>query len=192
MQPRYFFIHQNSLKIHWEEILMTYRSNPSNNYEMANIWEICDDVLPVEKQFECLSLLPNYHKWQWNGPVKKLRHEQRFSTSCRNYPASPRNRIIQSSFYRKENPEIIEACLFNILGVSVSVNYPVSEKKVYKSINQKTKRRRLSRSNTEVGIVLVISFENRKVCDTGVSLNITYTKSCKKIFFLSTRNNLST
>ena len=103
---------------------MNYRSNPSNinNY---SVWSQLPEQLSIEDQFALLSSLPNYHKWLWGVPVKVLRFEQKLSTSCRYYPGSPRNRIIQACCFRNESLEIVRACLFNVLGEKVKVTYPV-------------------------------------------------------------------
>jgi hypothetical protein len=53
--------------------------------------------MSLEEQFFLISSLPNFHKWNWGKSHSKceVKFEQRFSTSCRYYPGSPRNRVLQ-------------------------------------------------------------------------------------------------
>ena len=104
---RYFVCHPESVAELWEENLMLFRSNPT--YQSANsIWE------PVPHGF-C----------------------QQFPYSCRFYPGSPRNRIIQAFFFREESESVIRACVKNIRGENTIVPYvnPKSKKTLDQEID---------------------------------------------------------
>ena len=82
--------------------------------------------LSLSAQFQCISLIPNYHKWPWNlkGKSVHLRFVQKFSTSCRYYPGSPRNRILQAMMYRENDVTITTAILENLSGSKKLIPYP--------------------------------------------------------------------
>ena len=93
----------------WEEKLFsTLEANPTS-----------------KDQFWFISSIPNFHKWMWeSGKAKSdLKFEQRFSTSRRYHPGSPRNRIINAYFFEENKFEIIHACVSQISGADVKVPY---------------------------------------------------------------------
>ena len=89
----------NNEKDSWEQSLLLYRSNKSSSVMKITALLPCnDEILSMEDQFYVLTSIPNLHKWPWYDDRNKkteIRFEQRFSTSCSRYPASPRNRILQ-------------------------------------------------------------------------------------------------
>ena len=53
------------------------------------------------------------------GNLKKnvgITYEQRFSSSCKRYPGSPRNRIIQAISFRTDHHLVVFAVIKTILG----------------------------------------------------------------------------
>ena len=109
---RYSFLNSSAYEVNWEKRVITYTCNLLKSHKRFNIWEECNAPIIVEALilviwvFGYLSALPNFHKWQWNDLLAKLWQEQKFSTTCWYYPWSPRNRIIQSSYFRGDNFEI--------------------------------------------------------------------------------------
>ena len=133
---RYFVCHPESVAELWEENLMLFRSNPT--YQSANsIWEPVPHDLTLEHQFFLLSCLPNFHKWKWAKHVDITRFCQQFPNSCRFYPGSTRNRIIQAFFFREESESVIIACVKNIRGENTIVLYvnPKSKKTLDQEID---------------------------------------------------------
>ena len=131
---RYFVCHPESVAELWEENLMLFRSNPT--YRSANsIWEPVPHDLTLEHQFFLLSCLPNFHKWKWDKRVNITRFCQRFPNSCRFYPGSPRNRIIQAFSFREETESVIRVCVKNIRGENTIVPYVNPKSK--KTLDQK-------------------------------------------------------
>ena len=59
----------------------------------------------------------------WDKCVNITRFCQRFTNSCRFYPGSPCNQIIQAFFLREESDSVIESCVKNIRGESTIVPY---------------------------------------------------------------------
>nr|XP_047137215.1 uncharacterized protein LOC105847614 isoform X3 [Hydra vulgaris] len=123
-----FFVCQPSEKAEeLEKSLMLYRSNPHGNSSYGKLWTTILEFPTLENQFSLLSDLPNHHKWMWDKLIKILRYEQKFSTSCRYFPGSPRNRILQALFYRNNSIDIIKSCLKNIFNIKEPVMYPSSK-----------------------------------------------------------------
>lgn len=119
----------------WENQLMLFKSVPAKTAIKPSIWEpFKEDTPSLTEQFEVLSTIPNYHKWAW--PSEKshsVKFEQRFLTSSRHYPGSPRNRIMQALIYRREAKRIIQQCLLNIDGKPVPVIYERAGKRKLES-----------------------------------------------------------
>lgn len=115
---------------------MIFRSNPINTIEYS-IWNPSPASLSMENEFFLLSCLPNFHKWQWEKFVTRLKFEQKFSNSCRDYPGSPRNRIIQAFNYRNESYKVIESCLKAIRGEAFEFPYVSRKRKGYKLLRNR-------------------------------------------------------
>ncbi|XP_065683138.1 uncharacterized protein LOC105847137 isoform X2 [Hydra vulgaris] len=123
-----FFVCQPSKKAEeWENSLMFHRSNPQGISSYGKLWTAIQENPSLENQFSLLSDLPNHHKWMWDKLVKILRYEQKFSTSCRYFPGSPRNRILQAIFYQNNYVNIIRSCLKNIFNIKETFKYPSSK-----------------------------------------------------------------
>lgn len=73
--------------------------------------------------------MPNFHKFTWEKQVKTLHSDQRYPTSCRRLPGSPRNRIIQACGYRLDSFDIVSSCLRNIKGEKIAVVYQPTKRK---------------------------------------------------------------
>lgn len=99
--------------------------------------DIIEENLDILKQQEILLCLPNHHKWPFPG-VKELKHDQRFSSSSRRYPGSPRNRFIQAWNSRNNPCYIIYDILYNIYCGERKVRYP--EKRIVQTGTRKRKR----------------------------------------------------
>ncbi|XP_065662188.1 uncharacterized protein LOC136084880 isoform X2 [Hydra vulgaris] len=128
LSKSWFFVCQPSEKAEeWEKILMLHRSNPQGNSSYGKLWTKILELPTLENQFSLLSDLPNHHKWMWDKLTKILRFEQKFSTSCRYFPGSPRNRILQALFYRNNSFDIIKSCLKNTFNIKEPVVYPSSK-----------------------------------------------------------------
>ena len=86
---------------------------------------ILPENLPLQEQLDAISILPNYHKWEWaKGKKNQLKMEQRLSGVCRYYPGSPRNRIINAICSRDEHLPYVQNSIEQILGLkppSISV-----------------------------------------------------------------------
>ncbi|XP_057301689.1 uncharacterized protein LOC130636098 [Hydractinia symbiolongicarpus] len=80
-------------------------------------------VISLNDQFSIISSLSNHHRWDWPASSLQLKYEQRFSTSMKYYPGSPRNRIIQAWCYRNDPGNIIDACLNNLFGSKCEIPY---------------------------------------------------------------------
>lgn len=107
----------------WEDQLMIFRSNPVT-MPTTILWTDSASLLSISNQFDYLSTIPNFHKWCWDGvDPKVIRLEQRFPTSLRYFPASPRNKIIQAFCFRSDFGSIVHSCLLNILGLKEKVIY---------------------------------------------------------------------
>lgn len=68
--------------------------------------------LEVEQQLRLICMLPNFSKWLWNleDPSKQqIKFPQKFSTSSRWGPGSPRNRIINAVVRNAKKDIVIEA-----------------------------------------------------------------------------------
>nr|XP_047127569.1 uncharacterized protein LOC105848429 [Hydra vulgaris] len=123
-----FFVCQPSEKAEeWENSLMFHRSNPQGNSSYGKLWTAIQENPSLENQFSLLSDLPNHHKWMWDKLVKILRYELKFSTTCRYFPGSPRNRILQAFFYRNNYVNIKRSCLKNIFNIKETFKYPSSK-----------------------------------------------------------------
>ena len=107
---------------------MLHRSNPQGNSSYGKLWTKILELSTIENQFSLLSDLPNHHKWMWDKLTKILRFEQKFSTSCRYFPGSPRNRILQALFYRNNSIDIIKSCLKNTFNIKEPVIYPSDDR----------------------------------------------------------------
>ncbi|XP_065653453.1 uncharacterized protein LOC136080565 isoform X2 [Hydra vulgaris] len=128
LSKSWFFVCQPSEKAEeWEKSLMLHRSNPKGNSSYGKLWTKILELPTLENQFSLLSDLPNHHKWMWDKLTKILRFEQKFSTSCRYFPGSPRNRILQALFYRNNSFDIIKSCLKNTFNIKEPVVYPSSK-----------------------------------------------------------------
>ena len=93
-------------------------------HPMINPLELINEEhLDIKTQQEILLCLPNHHKWPFPG-VKELKHDQRFSSSCRRYPGSPRNRFIQAWNFLDNPYDIIYDILYNIYCGQKKVRYP--------------------------------------------------------------------
>jgi len=136
--------------------MMSYRSNPSAKSFSVSITEPMEGMLSLENQFILISSLPNNHKWDWPSESnnRNVKFEQRFSTSTRRYPSSPRNRIIQAMIYRTDPWNIISDCLYNIFIGCKEVQYP-------KTALKRSRKRNLSESLQDFrkGKLLIVSFK---------------------------------
>ena len=110
-----------------ESKIKQYRSTASQSSTKPWYLRELDTTLSLTGQFRVISSIPNYHRWCWPNINSKsqFKYEQRFSTSCKYYPGSPRNRIVQAWCYRDDPLPIINACIRNILGVECGVPYPI-------------------------------------------------------------------
>ncbi|XP_047139988.1 uncharacterized protein LOC124815374 [Hydra vulgaris] len=125
---------------------MLHRSNPQGASRYGKLWTSLIENPSIEDQFRILSDLPNHHKWMWDKLVKGVKYEQKFSNSCRYFPGSPRNRILQASFYRVTSDNIIVSILRNVFGVKETVVYP-SRKENLSLIVSKAKKSRISKES---------------------------------------------
>nr|XP_047139151.1 uncharacterized protein LOC124815053 [Hydra vulgaris] len=82
----------------------------------------------------------------WDKLVKGVKYEQKFSNSCRYFPGSPRNRILQASFYRVTSDNIIVSILRNVFGVKETVVYPFRKENL-SLIVSKAKKSRISKES---------------------------------------------
>ena len=142
---RYFTCNPDIISKVWEDRLMLYQSNPGFISMSNNLCSLRSANPFLEEQFFMLSDLPNHHKWKWCDLVMNLRFEQKLSTSCRYFPGSPRNRIIQACCYQDNVFTIVHACLNNVFCVKEPVIYSEKRKK-RESIKAKrsNKRKKLS------------------------------------------------
>lgn len=103
--------------------------------------------LDLSTQFKILCSLPNHHKWNWQEPTHRYVHtkfEQRFSTSMRYYPGSPRNRLINVIAEPRElSNETILRVLKSILGICPDTT--TSIKRVSRSLSRLTNRKKSHR-----------------------------------------------
>ena len=110
---RYCFLNSSAYEVNLEKRVMIYTCNLLKNHKRFNIWEECkapiitEALISVIWVFSFLSSLPNFHKWQWNDLLAKLRQEQKFRASCWHYLWSPWNCIIQLSYCRGDNSQIM-------------------------------------------------------------------------------------
>jgi len=133
LSQRYIICHPLEIHTRWEECMNLYRVNPSDQLIKATIWDAVDEELTLEEQFRLISTLPNYHKWNWGEHVVKIKSYQKLSNSCRAYPTSPRNRILQACCFRPESRKIVSSCLQNIRGLKVKICYPTTRGKKSKT-----------------------------------------------------------
>ncbi|XP_057310230.1 uncharacterized protein LOC130648210 [Hydractinia symbiolongicarpus] len=118
----------------WENLLLTYRANKVQSTELVSFkLPMIHHELSLESQFFYISSIPNFHKWVWcSDEIKQVevKYVQKFSTSCRRYPASPRNRILQACNFRgsEEASEVVIAVLNCILGNIVEIPYYKNKK----------------------------------------------------------------
>ena len=153
---RYFVCHPESVAELWQENLILFRSNPT--YRSANsIWKPVAHELTLEHHFFLLSCLPNFHKWKWDKRVNITRFCQRFPTSCRFYPGSPCNQIIQAFFLREEFDSVIQSCVKNIRGENTIVPY----------VNQKSKKTLDQEIDCDISseVLMVLDI----ICNSGFS-----------------------
>lgn len=107
---------------HWETPFQTL------NYPVQNKIDLKTDthgILSLVQQQRYINSLPNHHKWPFPGvDSSKLKYEQRFSTSTRYHPGSPRNRILQAwSHYRQDSDDVIFDVLYNIFFDQIPLRY---------------------------------------------------------------------
>ena len=153
---RYFVCRPESVADVREENLILFRSNPT--YRSANsIWKPVAHELTLEHHFFLLSCLPNFHKWKWDKRVNITRFCQRFPTSCRFYPGSPCNQIIQAFFLREEFDSVIQSCVKNIRGENTIVPY----------VNQKSKKTLDQEIDCDISseVLMVLDI----ICNSGFS-----------------------
>ncbi|XP_065681366.1 uncharacterized protein LOC136095076 [Hydra vulgaris] len=122
---------------------MLHRSNPQGTSMFGKLWSVLLENPLLEDQFRILSDIPIHHKWKWDKPVKILRHEQKFSNSCKYFPGSPRNRILQASIYRVGSESIILSLFKNVFGIKETVTYPSRKEKLFLIVS-KAKKSRIS------------------------------------------------
>ena len=122
----------------WESILISYKKT-DNPLQHLDLTKNLGDDLDMSQQQKILSCLPNHHKWPFPD-VKGLKHEQRFSSSTRRYPGSPRNRFVQAWNSRSDPYHIIYDILFNIFCGPKKVRYPEKRTTVTGQNPRKRKR----------------------------------------------------
>ena len=76
--------------------------------------------LSLQEQIDVLAMLPNYHKWQWGDQPEDVKMEQRFSSSSRYFPGSPRKRIVNAIVVGEERVQMILDTLQQLLGIKRS------------------------------------------------------------------------
>ena len=114
---------------------MVYRSNPVRSNETTDIWKETDGNLSILEQSKILSSVPNYHQWDWpNEKQHCLKFEQRLPSCNQRFPGSPRNRIIQAIYYRKDPALIVYQCLKNVAGEPTPVEYDVRRKRKFHQV----------------------------------------------------------
>ncbi|XP_057294024.1 uncharacterized protein LOC130622573 isoform X2 [Hydractinia symbiolongicarpus] len=128
----------------WEELevqLLNFRmaSSTKNNYPAFN--SSFSSTLSLQQQFQLISSIPNYHKWSWYLEKNNdVRLEQKFSNSCRRFPGSPRNRIIQAVKYRLDSQLIVYSIIKTLHSEFSEIPY-----KAIKSHHSQVKKERTSK-----------------------------------------------
>ncbi|XP_057296505.1 uncharacterized protein LOC130653972 isoform X2 [Hydractinia symbiolongicarpus] len=126
----------------------------------------------------------------------EVKYVQKFSTSCRRYPASPRNRILQACNFRgsEEASEVVIAVLNCILGNIVEIPYyknkklpSTTRKRKFHLISKRNNRKNAeesdgdeadaSDSNIQVDIM-----ESRKLQNVASSSESLYQYFCGQLF----------
>ena len=109
----------------WESSLLEYRLQKPEVSRMDLYAELPHNVA-VFDQWRYMSTIPNYHKWFWKFEKNAgITYEERFSSSCKRYPGSPRNRIIQAISFRTEYHLVVFAEIKTILGYPCEIPYEI-------------------------------------------------------------------
>ena len=107
---------------HWETPFQTLNFPVQDKIDLKTG---TSGILSLAQQQRYINSLPNHHKWPFPGVNSSyLKYEQRFSTSSRYPPGSPRNRIIQSwTNYREDSDDVIFDVLYNIYFDEIPLRY---------------------------------------------------------------------
>ena len=109
----------------WESSLLEYRLQKPEFSRMDLCAEVLNDIT-VFGQCNYISTIPNYHKWFWKFEKNVgITYEQRFSSSCKRYPGSPRNRIVQAISFRAEHHLVVFAVIKTILGYPCEIPHKI-------------------------------------------------------------------
>jgi len=133
-KQRYFVCHPDTESSIWDTKLDHFKINPVISTHKS-IWDITDDHnMTMEEQFNIMSSIPNYHKWDWGKNINGIKFAQKFSNCTRYHPASPRNRIVEACCHRNDSFNIVKGCLQRLRGVDVSVHYQTQSAKRKKGL----------------------------------------------------------
>ena len=128
----------------WESSLLEYRLQKPEFSRMDLCAEVLNDIT-VFGQCNYISTIPNYHKWFWKFEKNVgITYEQRFSSSCKRYPGSPRNRIVQAISFRAEHHLVVFAVIKTILGYPCEIPH-----KILKDIHLKRKNAENAKSKSK-------------------------------------------
>ena len=157
----------------WETQLLQYRSKQLKEMNSLDIFKTTyDTVLSLEEQFFLISSIPNNHKWLWSNPLPFLKFEQKFTTSKRYFPGSPRNRIIQYFHDRENYQDIFIDVLKNVIGEKVTIRYSLKRAKGNSSKRKSSHSlaEALGYSQVEVNVVLIFRYL-KDILDIRLSLS---------------------
>lgn len=135
MHFRYSVFHPEPDRITWEAKLDLFRSNPTATV-VKSIWDVTDPSISLECQYELISSISNYHKWDLGNDNNGVKFAQRFPDCCRYHPGSPRNKIIQACCFRVDSYKIVKSCFEILQGLDVEVCYRRRKRKRVASLKE--------------------------------------------------------